>query len=267
MSNPVLSRQFGDRSQSGRAAGAAAGGDAMLSQGVDLSGLDSVGTEERMTAGGVGRSTLILLALFFPAAIWGWTQVSLERFPTWTIGAVVLGFVAVIAAAFRPHWSPVIGPVYAVVEGALVGVISNVYQNAYGEGIVTNAILATLVTVVVMAVLYMTRTIRVTERMRSIIVGATMAAFAFYALTFVLSFFNIEMPLVWDAGPLGILFSLGMVALAAFNLMLDFDLIERGVEAGAPKWMEWFAAFGLLVTIVWLYLEILRLLAKLQSRD
>ena len=221
---------------------------------------------ERMSIGGVGRSTMILFALFLPAAVWGWTQVSVQRFPTWTIGAIIFGFVAVIAGAFRPQWTPVIGPVYAVVEGALVGVISNVYQNAYGEGIVTNAIMATFLTVLVMAVLYMTRTIRVTERMRSIVIGATLGIFVFYLASFALSFFGVSMPLVWDAGPLGILFSLGVIVLAAFNLLLDFDLIERGVNGGAPKWMNWYAAFGLVVTVVWLYLEILRLLGKLQRR-
>ncbi len=219
-----------------------------------------------MSIGGVGRSTLILFALFMPAAVWGWNQVTFENFPTWTIGAILFGFVAVIAGALRPQWTPVIGPIYAVIEGALVGVISNVYQNAYGDGIVTNAILATFVTVLVMLILYVTRTIRVTDRLRSIVVGATAAIFVFYLATFALSFFDIAMPLVWDAGPLGILFSLAVIALAAFNLLIDFDLIERGVAAGAPRWMNWYAAFGLTVTVIWLYLEILRLLGKLQRR-
>ncbi|MDX2344198.1 MAG: Bax inhibitor-1/YccA family protein [Acidimicrobiia bacterium] len=243
MANPVLTRGF-EKQQQG----------------------PIVDAGDRMTLGGVGRSTFILFALFIPAAIWGWTQVSLENFPTWTIGAIVFGFIAVIAGALRPQWTPVIGPIYAVVEGALVGVISNVYQNLYGEGIVTNAIMATFVTVMVMVILYMTRTIRVTDRMRSVVVGATAAIFVFYLATFALSFLGVNMPLVWDSGPFGILFSLAVIALAAFNLLLDFDLIERGVAAGAPKWMDWYAGFGLIVTIVWLYLEILRLLGKLQRR-
>lgn len=222
--------------------------------------------EERMSIGGVGRALLISTALFLPAAVWGWTQVSFQRFPSWMLIALVIAIGAVIAGAFRPQWTPVIAPVYAVVEGALVGAISNVYQNAYGEGIVTNAILATFITVLVMAVLYITRTIRVTERMRSIVIGATLGIFVFYLVSLGLSFAGIQMPLVWDAGPLGILFSLGVIVLAAFNLLIDFDLIERGIEAGAPKWMDWYAAFGLMVTIVWLYLEILRLLGKLQRR-
>ena len=238
----------------------------VLSRGFEKQQGPIVDTYDRMTIGGVGRSTFILFALFLPAAVWGWNQVSFENFPTWTIGAILFGFVAIIAAALRPQWTPVIGPVYAVIEGALVGVISNVYQNAYGEGIVTNAIMATFVTVMVMVILYVTRTIRVTDRMRSIVVGATAAIFVFYLATFALSFLGVSMPLVWDAGPLGIIFSLAVIALAAFNLLIDFDLIERGVAQGAPLLMNWYAAFGLVVTIVWLYLEILRLLGKLQRR-
>ncbi len=219
-----------------------------------------------MSLGGVGRSTLILFALFLPAAVWGWNQVSLQQWPTWTIGAIIFGFVAVIAGALRPQWTPVIGPIYAVIQGALVGAISSVYQDLFADGIVTNAILATAITVLAMVILYVTRTIRVTERMRSIVVGATVAIFVFYLATFALSFFGVGMPLVWDAGPLGILFSLAVIALAAFNLLIDFDLIERGITAGAPSWMNWYAAFGLIVTIIWLYLEILRLLGKLQRQ-
>ncbi len=221
---------------------------------------------ERMTAAGVSRSALILLAIFVPAAVYGWTQVEIGEFPGWIIVALLVGIGAVILGAVKPQWTPVIGPVYAIVEGALVGAISHVYQNAYGVGIVPNAIMATFLTVIVMAVLYATRTIRVTERLRSVVIGATMAIFVFYMLSLGLSFFNVTMPLVWDAGPLGILFSLAVIVLAAFNLLLDFDLIERGVAAGAPAWMNWYAAFGLLVTVVWLYLEILRLLGKLQRK-
>jgi uncharacterized YccA/Bax inhibitor family protein len=225
-----------------------------------------VTTDERMTIGGVGRSSMVLLAIFIPAAVFGWSQVSLARFPSWMVFALLLAIGGVILGAIKPQWTPFIGPVFALVEGAIVGAVSNVYQNAYGEGIVTNAMLATFLTVLVMAVLYATRTVRVTERMRSIVIGATAGIFVFYLVTFGLSFFGVQMPLVWDAGPLGILFSLGVIVLAAFNLLLDFDLIERGVEAGAPAWMNWYAAFGLLVTVVWLYLEILRFLGKLQRR-
>lgn len=218
-----------------------------------------------MTVAGVSRATLTLLALFLPAAVFGWSQVEVGRFPSWMLGALILGLVAVVAGSFLPKWAPFIGPVYAVVEGALVGAISKVYESLY-SGLVTQAILATGLTVLVMAVLYATRTIRVTERLRSIVVGATVAVFLFYLVSFGLSFFGIQAPLIWDAGNFGIGFSLVVIALAAFNLLLDFDLIERGVKTGAPAYMNWYAAFGLLVTVVWLYLEILRLLGKLNRR-
>jgi uncharacterized YccA/Bax inhibitor family protein len=169
----------------------------------------------------------------------------------------------VIVGMFKPTWARFIGPVYAVAEGALVGAISSVYGSLY-DGIVGQAILGTLLTTVIMAVLYATRTIRVTEKFRSVVIGATMGIFVFYLVSLGLSFFNIDMPFLFGGGAIGILFSVGVIILAAFNLMLDFDLIERGVKGGAPAYMNWYAGFGLLVTVVWLYLEILRLLAKLQ---
>lgn len=238
MSNPVLSREFQKPAP--------------------------VAADDVMTASGVSRRTLILFGLLLAAAVVGWTQVEVGTPPSWILPAILFALAVLLVGVFRPQWAPVIGPIYAIVEGLVVGAISRVYQDFYGEGIVTNALMATGVVVLVMAVLYATRTIRVTERMRSIVVGATAAIFVFYLATLLLSFFSVEMPLVWDAGPLGILFSLGVIVLAAFNLMLDFDLIERGIAARAPGYMNWYAAFGLMVTVVWLYLEILRLLAKLQ---
>ncbi len=238
MSNPVLAREF------------------------EKPGV--VTADEVMTAAGVSRRTFILFGLLLAAAVVGWMQTDVGTPPGWMLPAIVLALGVLLVGMFRPQWAPVIGPIYAVVEGLIVGAISRVYQDFYGDGIVTNALMATGVVVLVMAVLYATRTIRVTERMRSIVVGATAAIFVFYVASLLLSFFSVQMPLVWDAGPLGILFSLGVIVLAAFNLLLDFDLIERGIASRAPGYMNWYAAFGLMVTVVWLYLEILRLLAKLQ---
>jgi uncharacterized YccA/Bax inhibitor family protein len=221
-------------------------------------------SDEVMTAEGVSRKTFILFSLLLAAAVVGWTQVDVGTPPSWMLPAILIALGALLIGVFKPEWSPIIGPIYAIVEGLVVGAISRVYQDFYGDGIVTNALMATGVVVLVMAILYATRTIRVTERMRSIVIGATAAIFVFYMASLLLSFFSVQMPLVWDAGPLGILFSLGVIVLAAFNLLLDFDLIERGIAARAPGYMNWYAAFGLMVTVVWLYLEILRLLAKLQ---
>ena len=223
--------------------------------------------EETMTIGGVGRATGTLFAVLFAAAILGWAAVdsggASPTVPGWLLPAILVALVVAIATVVRPQWAPWTAPLYAIIEGALLGAISHVYEAAF-DGIVVQAILATGVTFAVMLILYVTRTIRVTERVRSVIVGATIAIFAFYLVSIVLSFFGTTVPLVWDSGALGIGFSLVVIAVAAFNLLLDFDLIERGSEAGMPEHMNWYAAFGLLVTIVWLYLEILRLLAKLQ---
>jgi uncharacterized YccA/Bax inhibitor family protein len=223
--------------------------------------------EETMTIGGVGRATGFLFLLLFGAAIFGWSAVDSggvsPAVPGWLLPAVIGALVVAIATVFRPTWAPWSAPVYAVIEGALLGAISHVYDALF-DGIVVQAVLATGVTFAVMLTLYVTRTIRVTARLRSIIVGATVAIFAFYMISILLSMFGASVPLVWDSGALGIGFSLVVIAVAAFNLMLDFDLIERGSAAGMPEHMNWYAAFGLVVTIVWLYLEILRLLAKLQ---
>jgi len=224
--------------------------------------------EEAMSYGGVARAAALLLGVAAGAGVAGWASVDpaadVAVFPGW-LWAVLLGGIAVlIATVLRPAWARVTGPVYAVLQGLLLGAITHFYEAAF-EGIAFQALLATVVTVVVMAVLWVTRTIRVTQRLRSFVIGATAAVFVFYLVTIGMALFGATMPLVWDAGPLGILFSLAMVGLAAFNLLIDFDFIEQGVRARAPRAMEWYAAFGLLATILWLYVELLRLIGKLRS--
>ena len=169
-----------------------------------------------------------------------------------------------MVTAFQPKLARVTGPLYALTMGAFVGSLSRAYSTFY-DGIVLQAILATAAVFVVMLVLFTTRTIKVTNRLRSTVIGATFGIALFYLASIVLSLFGADMPFVWDSGFFGIAFSVFVVGVAAFNLLLDFDLIERGVAAGAPKYMEWYGAFGLMVTIIWMYLEILRLLAKLRE--
>jgi uncharacterized YccA/Bax inhibitor family protein len=239
MANPVLSREF--------------------------TRPEAAVADDVMTAAGVSRATFTVFGLLLAAAIVGWTQVEVGTAPGWMLPAVFVAVGVVLVGVFKPEWAPVVGPIYAIVEGLIVGAISRVYQDFYADGIVTNALLATGVVVLVMAVLYATRTIRVTQRLRSIVIGATLAVFLFYMVSLLLSLFDVAVPVVWDGGPIGILFSLAVIALAAFNLLLDFDLIERGVAARAPSYMNWYAALGLMVTIVWLYLEILRLLGNLRD--
>ena len=148
--------------------------------------------------------------------------------------------------------------------GVAIGTISRLYESQF-EGIVLQAIMATAAVFFVMLVLFVTRAIKVTDKLRGVIIGATLGIMLFYLASFVLSLFAVSIPLVWDSGPVGIGFSVLIVGIAAFNLMLDFDLIERGVQARAPKFMEWFGAFALMVTIIWLYIEILRLIGKVRN--
>lgn len=211
------------------------------------------------------RNTIALLIAALAAGTFAWLNA--EAWPRWALwGGIFLGLGLVILATFKPRLAPYLAVPYALVEGTVLGYISRAYETAY-SGIVFQAILATAVVFAVMLFLYAARIIRVTQRLRSVIVGATIGIFAFYMITIVASIFGWTMPLVWDSGPLGIIFSVVVAGVAAFNLLLDFDLIERGVRSNAPVWMNWFAAMGLMVTLVWLYLELLRLLGKLQSRD
>lgn len=238
----------------------------MLTRRLDRPALPPVATSDRgMTVGETVRNTAALLAVAVAAGAFAW--INGDGWPRWwIIAGVVAGLAMVIASVIRPRWAQWLAVPYALVEGAVLGAISKVYESAY-SGIVVQAILATGVVFAVMLFLYAARIIRVTQRLRSVVVGATVGIFGFYLISFAGSFFGWNMPLVWDSGALGIIFSVVVAGVAAFNLLLDFDLIERGVRSNAPDWMNWFAAMGLMVTLVWLYLELLRLLGKIQSRD
>jgi len=185
------------------------------------------------------------------------------------LGGAILGFITALAIIFKKEWAAYLTPVYALFEGVFLGAISATYNNVFAKtapGIVTQAVLLTFGCVISMYLLYRFRIIKVTEQFRSIIFIATAGIAIFYLLSIVLRMFHVDIAFIHEGSLLGIGFSLFVVAIAALNLLLDFDMIEKGVAAGAPKYMEWYGAFGLLVTIVWLYLEILRLLSKLASR-
>jgi uncharacterized YccA/Bax inhibitor family protein len=180
------------------------------------------------------------------------------------------GLGVAILLAFKPMWASFLAPIYALLEGAFVGGISAYYSFAFAKvapGIVMQAVGLTFGTVIAMYVLYRFGVIKATERFKSIIFTATAGIAVFYLIATVLRMFGIDIPFLHEGSMLGIGFSLVVVAIAALNLILDFDMIEKGSEMGAPKYMEWYGAFGLLVTIVWLYIEILRLLSKLSSRN
>ena len=220
--------------------------------------------------GTIGRSGLLFVLLLI-SAVWGWNLVDVQAgqvtgFPSWSIIAVLIGFGAVIACAFKPERSKFLAPVYALAEGVFVGAISAAY-NAQWNGIVVQAVGATLGVFFVMLFLYRFRIVRVTDKFRSVVIGATLGLAVFYLLALVLSLFGRDISFLspTDNGWFGIGFSVLAAGLASLNLLLDFDLIERGVRGAAPQYMEWFAGLGLLVTLVWLYLELLRLLGRLRS--
>jgi uncharacterized YccA/Bax inhibitor family protein len=223
-----------------------------------------------MTVGGTISATGVLLVILLASAVVGWqtgpdNQGEVRGFPALALVGVLVGFACVIAIFFRPMWARVLAPVYAVAEGFFLGVISKAYES-YQNGIVLQAVGATLGVFAVMLVLYRTRIIKVTDRFRTVVITATMGLMVFYLFSFVLNLFGSGVPFLQSASGLGIAFSVFAAGLAALNLAIDFDFIERGSQQGLPKGMEWFAALALVVTLVWLYLELLRLLSKLQRR-
>jgi uncharacterized YccA/Bax inhibitor family protein len=225
-----------------------------------------------MTVNGTITATGVLMVLLLASAVVGWmngpeSTAENPGFPALALVCILVGFGCAIAVNFKPTMAKVLGPIYALAQGFFLGVISKAYEN-FQSGIVIQAIGATLGVFIVMLVMYRTRIIKVTDKFRRIIIMATLGLMVFYLLSFVIRLFAgaDSVSFLYEPSVLGIAFSLFAAGLAAMNLALDFDFIEKGSKAGLPKGMEWFAAFGVLVTLVWLYLEMLRLLSKLQSR-
>ena len=181
-------------------------------------------------------------------------------------GGVIAGLVLGLVTSFKPAWAPLTGPLYGVAEGLFLGGISAMLNASY-PGVVVQAVLLTFGVALSMLAVYRARLVRVTDRFRLGVVAATGGLCFIYLVTALLHGFGVRVPFIHQAGPLGIVFSLFVVGLAALNLVLDFDFIERGAQGGAPHYMEWYGAFALMVTLVWLYIECLRLLVKFNSRD
>jgi uncharacterized YccA/Bax inhibitor family protein len=219
---------------------------------------------ESMTLQGVINKTGILLLLCLGAAAFSWTQPAL-RGPLLLLG-LVGGFIACLVGTFKPAASPVAAPVYAVLEGFALGAISQMVEVRF-PGIVVNAMLLTFGVLGVMLMLYTTRTIRVTDRMVKGVLAATAAVCLVYVVDLVLRMFGMSVTYIHQTGAIGIGISVVIVGIAAFNLLVDFAVIESNVSNGAPRFMEWYCGMALLVTLVWLYLEILRLLSKLRGRN
>jgi uncharacterized YccA/Bax inhibitor family protein len=220
--------------------------------------------EGLMTIRGIASATAVLITLLMVAAAVGWASVSVAADGTFDVPVLLLPMLFVglgfaIATIFRPAWARFTAPLYALAEGYVVGAISHLYEIDY-SGIVLQAV------GLIMLTLFVTGRIRVTDKLRTGIVAATGAVVAVYVLSLVAHLFGGDIPFIHDSGAFGIVFSLVVVGIASANLLIDFDFCQRAVAAGSPKKLEWFAAFGLLLTLVWLYLELLRLLSKLQRR-
>ena len=215
--------------------------------------------------GVINRSILLLLLVTGTAAgVWAYSIAHPTAIYPMAMTGAIGGFVVGIATSFKRNWAPFTAPVYAVLEGLFIGGISLVMEQRF-PGLVLQAVLLTFGVMFALLAAYQSRIIRPSQTFKSVIVGATFGIVVVYLVSMVLQlFFHTGIPLINDSGPIGITFSLVVVGIAALNLVLDFDFIENGVAYGAPKWMEWYAAFGLTVTLVWLYIEILRLLAKMR---
>jgi uncharacterized YccA/Bax inhibitor family protein len=227
---------------------------------------------ESMTVSGTVNKTGILLILCVATAAWTWNrffnappeEAMQAMGPALAIGGIG-GFIVAIVTIFKKEWAGVTAPIYALLEGLVLGGISAMLELRY-HGIAIQAVSLTFGTLLIMLLAYRSGLIKVTEKLRLGIVAATGGIAVFYFLQFILGFFGVHFTAINGSSPIGIGFSLIVVAVAALNLVLDFDLIESGARMGAPKYMEWYGAFALMITLIWLYFEILRLLSKFRSR-
>ncbi len=216
-----------------------------------------------MTIQGTVNKAMMLLLLSVITASWAWSK------PQAAVGfmmpALIAGFIIAMVTIFKKQWASVTAPIYAIIEGIVLGTISILFEARY-PGIVMQAVALTFGTMFCLLLVYKSGLIKVTDKFRTGIVAATGAIALLYFISLIIGFFHMQMPFIYGSSPLGIGFSLIVVGIAALNLVLDFDFIESGSKQGAPHYMEWYAAFGLMITLIWLYMEILRLLTKLRSR-
>jgi len=229
-------------------------------------GVRALGREDVMTVEGTVNKTAISLVILLLTATWTWNMgLSDPRVGGLIMVGVVGGLVTALVTVFKKTWAPYTTPAYAGLEGLALGGISAVFESRY-PGIASQAVFLTFGTLGSLLLAYRSGVIRATENFKLGVFAATGGIALVYLVGFVMSFFGAGIPLIHESGLVGIGFSLIVVVVAALNLVLDFDFIEQGAERGAPKYMEWYGAFGLLVTLIWLYLEMLRLLSKLQER-
>jgi uncharacterized YccA/Bax inhibitor family protein len=233
--------------------------------------LDGVAEAGRMTLSGTVNKTGILLLCAIATAAYTWRLFLQSAGDATSVLGLMLvgvigGLIVSMVTIFKKEWAPVTSPIYALLEGLALGGISASFNAKY-PGIGIEAVTLTFGTLFVLLLAYSSGLIPVTQKLRMGIIAATGGIFVFYMLQFVLGFFGVHFAAINGNGLIGIGFSVVVVIVAALNLVLDFDFIESGVKVGAPKYMEWYGAFGIMVTLVWLYLEILRLLSKIRSRN
>ena len=231
---------------------------------------DIATAEARMTISGTVNRTALLLVLLVIAAGYVWAQfIGAQVFSGvsgYLLVGVIGGLITALVTVFKKNWSPITAPLYALFEGLMLGGISAMMESRF-PGIVIQAVGLTFGTLFALLLAYRSGLIKATENFKLGVFAATGAVALVYLATWILGMFGTQIPYIHGSGTIGIIFSLVVVVIAALNLVLDFDFIEQGAANGAPKYMEWYGAFGLLVTLIWLYLEILRLLSKLRSRN
>jgi uncharacterized YccA/Bax inhibitor family protein len=270
MANPVLNdKRFtatADELEAGWAAPARPGTDVASAAGAPPAATPAVTT---MSANGTFAKTFLLWALLVAGGVFGWSQVTVDKVgnvsvPGWIFIPMLAAFGLAMACIFAPRTGPITAPLYGLTMGVFLGAISRVYEQSW-NGIVLQAVLATMAVFVVCLALYVFGIVKVTNKFIFVVVAATAGIFLMYLASFLLSIFGVDMTFWNDPSAFGILFSVAVCFVAALNLFVDFEMVRRMVVAGAPKGMEWYGALGITVTIVWLYLEMLRLLAKLRG--
>jgi uncharacterized YccA/Bax inhibitor family protein len=230
----------------------------------------SVSGADAMTERGTLNKFFFLSLMVMASASFTWKAVNEGKDVTiWMIGGAIGGFIVALIIANKREWSSYLAPLYGLLEGVFIGGLSAVVNAAFAKsypGIVMQAVVLTFGAVIAMFLLYRFRIIKATEKFKAVVFTATAGIAIFYLLAMLLRLFHVDIAFLHEGSVMGIVFSLFVVVIASLNLILDFDMIEQGTAMGAPKYMEWYCAFGLMVTIVWLYVEILRLLTKIASR-
>ena len=234
-----------------------------------FTGLPRLADAGAMTIQGTVNKTAVLLLLVLFSSSWTWNLYFSAGDPAvvmpWVFGGLISGFIVALITVFKKQWAVLTAPFYSLLEGLALGGISAIFEARF-PGIVIQAVGLTFGTLFCLLMAYKSGMIKVTENFKLGIVAATGAIALFYVVSLLLGMFGISIPFIHGSGIIGIGFSLFVVTIAALNLVLDIDFIENGAARGVPQYMEWYAAFGLIVTLVWLYIEILRLLSKLRSR-